>query len=45
MRSQECQSSSRAEDPRGEETRTPDDVAAMLQVEALGWASSGLLEN
>jgi transposase len=37
MRSKECQSSPRAEVPRGEVMRTPDDVAAMLQLKALGW--------
>jgi hypothetical protein len=35
MRSQECQSSPRAEVSRGEEMRTKDDVAAMLQLK--GW--------
>jgi len=37
MRSKECQISPRAEVPRGEEMRTPDDVAAMLRWKALGW--------
>lgn len=37
MRSKECQISPRAEVPRGEEMRTPDDVAAMLRLKALGW--------
>lgn len=37
MRSKECQISLRAEVPRGEEMRTPDDVAAMLRLKALGW--------
>lgn len=37
MRSKECQISPRAEVPWGEEMRTPDDVAAMLCLKALGW--------
>ena len=37
MRSQERQSSPRVEVPRREEIRAPDDVAAMLQLKALGW--------
>jgi hypothetical protein len=37
MRSQECQSSPGAEVPRGEEMRTRDDVAAMLQLKGVDW--------
>ena len=33
----EGQSCPRAEVPRGDEMRTPDEVAAMLRLKALGW--------
>ena len=45
MRSQERQSSPPAEVTRGEKMLTPDDMAAMLPLKGLGWASSGLLTN
>ena len=32
----------RAEVLRGDEMRTPDEVAAMLRLKALGWGTSGL---
>jgi transposase len=37
MRARDYQSSPRAEVPRGEVMRTPDDVTAMLRLKALGW--------
>src|SRR5215210_5266095 len=37
MRSDENHVVSRAEVPRGDEMRTPDEVAAMLRLKALGW--------